>query len=171
MLNGTQTIYSKNDDKTLRFHKVIPAVFYDFGADDEMVENDNSVKTVDENKKPSVSVLKYKSPVYWKTVDGKEVEVKSSVDPDLLFSEAVQDIQTNFPGSNPILKILAYATEGRNAEIKRENTPVKEMDEDAGIKKMVANLLKMFPTMGESAALIAAKAAVEAGKAAAATAA
>lgn len=165
MLNGTQTIYSKNDDKTLRFHKVIPAVFYDFGAGDEMVENDNTVKTVVDGK-PSVSILKYKSPVYFKTVDGKEVEVKSAVDPDVLFSEAVADIQQNFPNDNPILKILSYATEGRNAEIKRANTPAKEMDEDAGIKKMVANLLKMFPTMGESAATIAAKAAVEAGKAA-----
>ena len=110
MLNGTQTLYSKNEDKSIKHHLVIPAVYLDFGPKDKTEELENKVK---DEKNGKLSVLKYTVPVTSATVEGKTTEVISAHDPDDLLAEAIGFYSQEFPNENPILKLLHDATSRR----------------------------------------------------------
>jgi hypothetical protein len=161
MLNAEQTLYSKNEDKSIKHHMVLPAVYLQFGPNDATEEKTNSVK---DEKSGKISPLKYKVPVFSTTVDGKQVDVVSSHDPNDLFSAAVDFYQGKFPDQNPILSLLSDASTGLNARLKIANSPVKTLDEADAIAKFVKTLRAMDPKMSEATATLLATNAAKSAK-------
>jgi hypothetical protein len=150
MLNGTQTIYSKNKDKSIRYHLVVPAVFLNHGSTDPVETLENKVEDEVAN---TTSVKSYTQPV--DQISGSE--------PELLFSEAVEYFSSKYPKENPILKILTRTTVGENQALKEEARPGKEIDESAEVEKMALRFSKQFG-VDKATALSIAKNAVEAAK-------
>lgn len=163
MLNAEQTLYSKNEDKSIKHHMVLPAVYLQFGSKDALERKENKVK---DEKTGIVHPLNYKVPVFSKVVEGKQVDVVSAHDPNELFSEAVNYYQSAFPNDNPILGILSDASTGLNARLKIQNAPAKQLDESDAITKFVKTMRAANPGMSEEMATQIAKTAIEAGKAA-----
>jgi len=149
MLHGTQTIYSKNKDRSIRYHLVVPAVFLNHGSTDPVETLENKVE--DEGK--PASVKSYVQP---------KDEI-STVEPETLFSEAVEYFQAKYPKENPILKILTRATDGENQQLKEEVRPGKQIDESAEVEKMALRFSKQWGIGLEEATQIA-KNAVNAAK-------
>jgi hypothetical protein len=142
MLHGTQSINSKNSDKSIKYHEIIPAVFLDFGPKDETLKKTVTIK--DESEPGAVPSVKFVTvPVREK--DGKQVFSVHSLSE--LESQAENYVSELFPGSEPMLKILELASDGINVFLKNRAKPAKEMSEEEAMEKTVKTLMATNPGM------------------------
>jgi hypothetical protein len=137
MLHGTQSINSKNSDKSIKYHEIIPAVFLDFGPKDETWQKAVTIK--DESGPGAAPSVKFV------TVPVREkVSVHSLSE---LESQAKNYVSELFPGSEPTLKILELAGDGINVFLKNRAKPAKEMSEEEAMEKTVKTLMQTNPGM------------------------
>ena len=137
MLHGTQSINSKNEDKSIKYHEIIPAVFLDYGPKDETFQKTVTIK--DESAPGAASSVKFV------TVPVREkVSVHSLSE---LESQAKNYVSELFPGSEPTLKILELAGDGINVFLKNRAKPAKEMSEEEAMEKTVKTLMQTNPGM------------------------
>ena len=142
MLHGTQSINSKNADKSIKYHEIIPAVFLDYGPKDETFQKTVTIK--DESAPGAAPSVKFVTvPVREK--EGKPVVSVHSLSE--LESQAKNYVSELFPGSEPTLKILELAGDGINVFLKNRAKPAKEMSEEEAIQKTVKTLMQTNPGM------------------------
>ena len=153
MLTLKDVIYAKNDKKKVIFHAPFSRIYLEFGPTDKTETKESKVVSVEDDGTEKI----YKTEIL---VPATAVSVE---DPDVLFATAVETIQAKFPTINPVWKILEYASNGFNLEMRKDAAPKRDVAKkpltlDAGIKKMAETLLRTgkVATMDEAVAMVTA---------------
>jgi hypothetical protein len=155
MLTFERPMSAKDKDKHLLFHKLIPAVYYAYAAGDQCEEKTNTIKYVDDSNVEKTSVKTYTQPVM---SDDNGAAVVSKTAANDLFTVAIADMTTRYPGVDPLWTLLLKASEGVNADIKAENTPKKEKTPEQAVNELAEALALLPRYKGKDKAVILAAA-------------
>ena len=142
MIELTQPTYSKGKNDEMLYHKVIPAVAFDYAAGDATIESENKVKFIGADNREFTNVLKY-TDVKQYDADGKPLVSKADVNE--LFSAMTEYFQSiyNLSGEDALRRVLRMCSVGENAEIKKAAKP--EKSEEERIAEIARDLVKKFP--------------------------
>ena len=144
MINLTQATYSKGKNDEMLYHKLIPAVAFDYADGDALIESENKVKFVDPvTNKEFTNPLKYTDV---KQFDAEGKPINSAVDVNTLFGAMTDYFQQtyNLSGEDALRRVLRMCSVGENAEIKKASKPEKSEDEER-IAEVAKDLCKKFP--------------------------
>ena len=143
MINLTQATYSKGKNDEMLYHKLIPAVAFDYADGDALIEAENKVKFVDPTtNKEFTNPLKYTDV---KQFDAEGKPVVSGTDVNTLFGAMTDYFQQayNLSGEDALRRVLRMCSVGENAEIKKASKP--EKSEEERIAEVAKDLCKKFP--------------------------
>jgi hypothetical protein len=140
-LTGSQPIYSKTDKGAIKYFKVVPAIWLEFGSGDKTEEIDTTCKDEVTGK---VASLKRTMPI---STDEKGTRIESIYEDTELLSQGLEVLTAKFPNDRPIRKLLALASPQLNVLLKEQERPVEAVSREDAIKKFKIDYRKANPAL------------------------
>lgn len=143
MIQLNDVIYAKDKNGKVILHAPFQRIYLEYGPKDQTEKKTSTVKSAGEADK--TMEIEVPRPTVTE-VAGKKI-YGTADDLDQLEADALNIIQAKFPDANPRFKLLEYASNGLNLDMRKEQAPTREtvkkpISEDAAFKKSAEALVR-----------------------------